>query len=98
MDHLFFATDSLRELYIKLINLPLLLEVVAYESASPVRHLTQTIREAFVHLIAPSVRLLAVRHLIGHVPHVVRYESLHEVLLVGGDQAFLDCGHSVRKA
>ena len=85
MYHFFLPSNRLRELYIKLIYLSLFLKVVANQSTSTVRHLTQTIRKPFVHLIAPSVSFLAIRHLIRHMPYVMRYKSLHEVFLVWRD-------------
>ena len=98
LDDLVLAADGLRELRLELIGPAVLLERVADQPPPSVSHLVQAIGQPLMHLVAAGIGLLAVGVLVRHVPDIVRDEALHELLLVGTDQAFLDRGHFVREA
>ena len=90
MNYFIFALNCDWILLFKLIEPTFFLEHVFNKSAATICHLTQSVGQAPLHLILPTVGLLAVDRLISHVPHVVRDKLFHPLPLAQVYQVFLN--------
>lgn len=82
LDNLIFATDGLWVLLLKLIHSILFLVHVFDKTSASISHLTKAIGQSPLHLILACISLLAIRFLVRHVPHIVRYKLFHSVPLI----------------